>query len=210
MKSLRYVAIAALLVLAGCATRPVGGSEGWRVYGPPGPQGVAGPVGPGGPEGIAGLMGPVGPEGPQGPEGQQGPKGADLAWRSFSNVLFEKGRATLLPEAKDVIGQVAEYVNQNPGFVVELEGFADPRGGWAYNRQLSERRANTVREALVAAGVPRENIRIGGYGKLSQLCTDKTEACYSQNRRVEMMVTPHPSAMASSGSPISASPRTSK
>jgi len=54
MKRLLYVTIA-LLVAAGCAARPVGGPEGWKVYGPAGPQGIPGMAGPAGPQGPQGV-----------------------------------------------------------------------------------------------------------------------------------------------------------
>lgn len=201
MKRMTFVALA-FLVLAGCSARPVGGPEGWKVYGPPGPQGPVGMVGLAGPQGLAGPVGPVGPEGASGPQGSEGPKGADLVWRSFGNVQFSFNEATVQPSDAETIAQVAEYVRQNPGLVVELEGYTDPRGTQAYNLRLSERRVNAVREALVAAGVPRENIAAGAYGKLGPLCGEKTEACFSQNRRVEVLVVPElPGRTAGSASP---------
>ena len=204
MKRLAYVAIA-LLVAAGCTARPVGGPDGWRVYGPaggegpigmvgpagpPGPQGPVGAVGPAGPQGIAGLPGPAGPPGPQGVQGPEGPRGADVVWQPFRDVQFDFDKAELRPWEADKVAGLATFLKQNPGFHVELEGFADPRGSQDYNVKLSTRRVDAVRDALIAAGVPNEQILVGAYGELNLKCGATTEACWQQNRRVEVIVLP--------------------
>lgn len=182
MKRFAYLTIA-LLVAAGCTARPVGGPEGWKVYGPAGPEG---------PQGVAGLTGPAGPQGPQGAQGPAGARGADLVWRQFGDVRFEVGKADLRPFDADKVSELAAYLKQNPTFRVELEGFADPRGSDAYNMKLSSRRVNAVRDALIAAGVDKERILVGAYGELNLKCTQNAEECWQQNRRVEIIVLPTP------------------
>lgn len=228
MKSVVYLSMALLLV-AGCSARPVGGVDGWQVYGPPGaegpqgpagpmgPQGVAGPVGPMGPQGLAGavgpmgpqgLAGPIGPMGPQGPAGVQGamgPKGADVTWTSFTDIRFDFDKAEIRPSEVANIEALAAYLKAHPAFTVELEAFADPRGTEAYNLKLSQRRVDAIRGALIAAGVPKANIATGSYGELNLKCTDKDEACWQQDRRVEVIVLPK-----SDKGDFSASPRTGK
>lgn len=203
MNRLVYVAIA-LLVAAGCA-RPVGGVDGWKVYGPAGPQGVAGlpgpmgpagpegpvgPVGPPGPQGVAGLPGPAGLQGPQGAQGPVGARGADLVWQPVSDVHFAFNKANLQPSQASKISELAAYLKQNPTFQVELEGFADPRGSQAYNLKLSTQRVHAVRDALIAAGVPEDRILTGAYGELNRKCAQKGEECWQQDRRVEVTVLP--------------------
>lgn len=207
MNRLVYFTIA-LLVAAGCATRPVGGPEGWKVYGPagsegpaglagpagpPGPQGPAGPAGAPGPQGVAGLPGPAGPQGPQGPQGVQGPagaRGADLAWQPFGDVQFDFDKADLRPAEATRISQLAAYLKQHPTFRVELEGFADPRGTPTHNIKLSTRRVDAVRDALIAAGVPKGQILTSAYGELNLKCAGKGEECWQRDRRVEVIVMP--------------------
>lgn len=192
MKRLVYLTIA-LLVAAGCTARPVGGPEGWKVYGPPGlegPPGVAGPAGPPGPQGVAGLGGPAGPAGAPGTQGTAGTRGADLAWRQFGDVQFDVDKAVLRPSDADRVSELAAYLKQNPTFRVELEGFADPRGSETYNMKLSTRRVNAVRDALIAAGVEKERILVGAYGELNPKCTQNAEECWQRDRRVEMIVLP--------------------
>lgn len=192
---------AVLLLVAGCSVRPVGGPDGWRVYGPPGPQGVAGPSGPPGPQGIAGEPGPMGPAGPAGPIGAMGPRGVDFAWAAFSDVLFDFDRATLREDEAAKLAQLAAVLKQNPGYRVELEGYADPRGTGAYNLALSRRRVEAVRMALIEAGVPEATILTGAYGELTLKCTDETEACWQSDRRVEVMVVPATAATIGGASP---------
>lgn len=189
MKRALYFAIA-LLVVAGCTARPVGGPEGWKVYGPAGPQGppgMAGPAGPPGPQGLAGLPGPSGPQGAQGPVGT---RGADLVWRQFGDVQFDLNKADLRPSEASKVSELAAYLKQNPTFRVELEGFADPRGSQTYNMKLSTRRVSAVRDALIAAGIPDERILIGAYGELNLKCAQAAEECFQQDRRVEVIVLP--------------------
>lgn len=187
----RVVCFAAvLLLLAGCAVRPIGGAEGWKVYGPEGPQGIAGPPGPQGPQGVAGLTGPMGPPGPAGPMGATGPKGADFAFLTMNDVLFEFDRAELRADEAQRLAAVAEYLKANPTFRVELEGYADPRGAQKYNVALSQRRVEAVKSALIAAGVDAARIGTGAYGEMTLKCADATETCWQKDRRVEIKVVP--------------------
>jgi outer membrane protein OmpA-like peptidoglycan-associated protein len=207
MKRLVCLTIVALVV-ASCATRPVGGPEGWKVFGPVGPegpagmpgpagpngpQGLAGPVGPPGPQGVAGLPGLAGPQGPQGVQGVQGPagpRGADLAWQSFGDIQFDFDKAAIRPSETDKIATLVAYLKDNPTFRVELEGFADPRGAQTYNVKLSTKRVSAVREALIASGIQGERISIAAYGELNPRCAAKGEDCWGQDRRVEVIVLP--------------------
>jgi outer membrane protein OmpA-like peptidoglycan-associated protein len=195
MKRLVYVAVAAL-VAAGCTARPVGGADGWRVYGPvgstgpagvagvagvPGPQGPMGPAGPPGPQGVAGLQGPVGPA---------GVNGADLKWERFSDIQFDLNRVDLRSAEAGKIERLATYLKQNPSFQVELEGFADPRGSQTHNMKLSTQRVNAVRDALIAQGVPQDRILVGAYGELNRKSAGADEVAWQQDRRVEVIVLP--------------------
>jgi len=195
MKRLVYFAVAAL-VAAGCTARPVGGADGWKVYGPEGPAGPAGAAGVAGIPGPQGPMGPAGPPGPQGVAGLQGPvgpagvNGADLKWARFSDIQFDLNRADLRSAEAGKVEQLATYLKQNPSFRVELEGFADPRGSQAYNIKLSTQRVNAVRDALIAQGVAADRILIGAYGKLNRKTEGMGEMAWQQDRRVEVIVLP--------------------
>jgi K(+)-stimulated pyrophosphate-energized sodium pump len=73
-------------------------------------------------------------------------------------VHFETGSETLSPEGKRIVDGYAKALTMNPSTRVELSGFADPTGDAAKNLELAKQRATTVREALVAGGVPAERV----------------------------------------------------
>jgi outer membrane protein OmpA-like peptidoglycan-associated protein len=136
---------------------------------------------------VAGLPGPVGPAGAP---GAAGARGADVAWTAFSDITFALNKADLAPAEAEKVAQLAAYLKEHPAFYVELEGFADPRGGQNYNLKLSTRRVNAVRDALIAAGVAKEQILVAAYGALNAKCAGKGEECWQQDRRVEVIVLP--------------------
>jgi outer membrane protein OmpA-like peptidoglycan-associated protein len=197
MKRVLYLSFA-LLFVVGCSARPVGGPDGWKVYGPTGPEGQQGPAGPPGPQGVAGAVGPMGPQGVMGAQGSAGSKGTDLVWATYDDVLFDFAKADIRATEQGKITALATYLKEHPTFAVELEGFADPRGTQDYNLRLTRQRVEAVRAALVEAGVPAANIRTGSYGKLNTKCTVENEACWQQDRRVEIIVLPRTDATAAS------------
>ena len=197
MNNVLLAGLIALLV-AGCSAKPM--TE-WNIVGPPGqpgergpagPPGSAGPAGPAGPTGQIGQVGPpgpagnAGPAGPAGPVGPVGATGADAKWMSFRDVLFDFDKADIRPDDQAKITQLAGWMKQNDGLMVRLDGYTDPRGSEGHNMQLSQRRAEAVKKALVAAGVPADRIRYGGQGEQPRNCTEKDEACFQANRRVEV------------------------
>ena len=177
------------LFAVGCNARPIGGETGWKIYGPPGPPGVAGPAGPAGPMGPAGPAGPQGPGGPMGGAGVAGAAGASgVQWTTFKDILFDFDKSNLRANEQPEINQIAAYLQQNPAFTVGIDGHADPRGTDAYNQALSERRVNTIKAALMKAGVPAEKIQTGAFGESKPKCGEKTEECWQRDRRVEVLM----------------------
>jgi outer membrane protein OmpA-like peptidoglycan-associated protein len=112
---------------------------------------------------------------------------------NMSDVLFDSGRATLRPGAREKLAKVAGIVLANPGLTLEVEGHTDSVGATDYNQDLSEHRANTVRTFLVEQGIPSTTIAARGFGKTQPVATNGTAAGRQRNRRVELIV---------SGSPI--------
>ncbi len=80
-------------------------------------------------------------------------------------------------------------MRQNPPVNLRIDGYADPRGSNQYNQKLSERRVNAVRDALAKAGVPAARVSTGAFGEKRPKCTENNEACWQQERRVEVFVT---------------------
>ena len=122
--------------------------------------------------------------------GAAGAAGQAAGWTSFRDILFDFDKSDVRPSETDKIKAVADFAKQNAGFQIGLDGYADPRGGNAYNQKLSDRRVKAVSEALVAAGVPANRLRSGAFGERNRNCTESTEDCYQKNRRVEVFVRP--------------------
>ncbi len=111
---------------------------------------------------------------------------------NMSDVLFDSGRATLRPGAREKLAKVAGIVLTYPGLNLEVEGHTDSVGGVDYNQNLSERRADGVRSFLVQQGVPVGSIVARGYGKEQPVATNGTGTGRQQNRRVELIVSGEP------------------
>lgn len=105
-----------------------------------------------------------------------------------SDVLFDVNRTELKPGAMRTIQKVAEFMRQYPERKLMVEGFTDSTGGEAYNMDLSERRAQSVRSAVVAAGIDPSRVISRGYGKGYPVATNDTTTGRQLNRRVEVII----------------------
>jgi peptidoglycan-associated lipoprotein len=130
-----------------------------------------------------------------------GARGQDFVWRSFADIQFEPGKANIPPADAAKVAEIAAFMKEHPAFMVELEGYTDPRGTQRYNLTLSQRRVEAVRSALIAEGVPDGSIVTGAYGELNPRCQQQDEACWQQNRRVEVLVVPDLSGRIGGASP---------
>lgn len=106
----------------------------------------------------------------------------------LEGVTFEVDSARLRPSSRETLQRVAEALRGEPNLKVEIAGHTDSTGPAAYNRQLSKRRANSVREYLIREGIDRNRLRARGYGEQQPTATNATEAGRAQNRRVEFRV----------------------
>lgn len=102
-------------------------------------------------------------------------------------VFFEYDQATLTSDGAEVVRVFAQYLLANPAARVRLEGHTDERGSREYNLALGERRAKSVEAALVRAGVSAAQSRVLSYGEERPTCSQSTEECWQQNRRVEII-----------------------
>ncbi|WP_300723695.1 OmpA family protein [Pseudomonas sp.] len=107
---------------------------------------------------------------------------------TFGDVLFQFGKSELQPNGMRNIKTLADYLNQNPDRKVIVEGYTDSVGSAAFNQGLSERRANSVRNALVRLGVDPSRIVAQGYGKEYPVASNATDSGRAQNRRVEVTI----------------------
>lgn len=111
-------------------------------------------------------------------------KGASMTLR---NVFFDFDKATLRPESEVELRKVAEILRQNPGWRIEVQGHTDSLGNPAYNQNLSQRRAEAVRQFLIGQGIAAPRITVRGYGATRPIAPNATEDGRARNRRVEVV-----------------------
>lgn len=104
------------------------------------------------------------------------------------SVLFPSGQTILLPEAQQRLNQVAEALLQLPDRILVIEGHTDARGNDSYNFELSQQRAEAVRNYLIERGYPGEKIQVLGLGKSRPIADNATAEGRANNRRVEIVV----------------------
>jgi outer membrane protein OmpA-like peptidoglycan-associated protein len=107
---------------------------------------------------------------------------------TIGDVLFATDRAELNANGMANVRKLAEIMMQNPDRTVMVEGFTDSTGSAAHNRDLSERRAASVAQALVSLGVPRARVGMRGYGEAFPVAPNDTAANRQLNRRVEIVL----------------------
>lgn len=112
---------------------------------------------------------------------------------TMEDVVFATGGATLQPGAKQMLGRVADYLNEFPDRLVRIEGHTDSAGSDAFNQDLSERRATTVANFLIAQGVDPARVRAEGFGEQQPIAPNTNLAGRQQNRRVEIVMLSGPS-----------------
>lgn len=108
---------------------------------------------------------------------------------TLNNVHFEFDKAALLPDSRQLLNKVAASLKDQPDLQIEVAGHTDSKGSDAYNLNLSDRRAASVRKYLVSQGVPGENITSKGYGEERPVADNVTEEGRALNRRVELHLT---------------------
>jgi len=101
-------------------------------------------------------------------------------------VTFLPGRATLTPEAREILRDVASQLVENPQYKVQVSGHTDIRGTRARNLRLSLARARTVETFLEANGVPPTQVTAKGFGPDVLIASNKSAAGRARNRRVEL------------------------
>ncbi len=101
------------------------------------------------------------------------------------HVKFDFDKSTVKPEFMSEIQKVADFMKQNPGYSVVLEGHTDSKGSDAYNMKLSDQRAKAVAKSLATLGVPGAKVTTEAFGESKPIATNDTEAGRAENRRVD-------------------------
>jgi outer membrane protein OmpA-like peptidoglycan-associated protein len=107
---------------------------------------------------------------------------------SMSDVLFDTGRYSLKPGAREKLAKVAGILLAYPGLNIEIGGYTDNVGSDAMNQTLSENRAGSVRDYLVQQGVLTNSVSARGYGNTLPVASNDDSSGRQQNRRVELLV----------------------
>lgn len=114
-----------------------------------------------------------------------------LAVTFKSDILFAVNSSTLKGGAFDEISRVAKVLNQYPETRMTVAGYTDSTGAEELNQKLSEKRAESVKNALVGEGVNPARITTVGYGENKPVADNNTEAGRQLNRRVTIFITPN-------------------
>lgn len=107
---------------------------------------------------------------------------------TLGDVLFETGEAELKPGAAESLDEVVQLLESEPQKAVRIEGHTDSRGSAAFNLQLSQRRAASVRDALLARGVAGERLTAVGLGEDFPVASNEDEDGRARNRRVDVIL----------------------
>ncbi len=107
---------------------------------------------------------------------------------NMSDVLFDTGKYSLTPGAREKLAKVAGILIAYPGINVQVGGYTDNVGTDDMNQVLSEHRAGSVRDYLVRSGVNSNEVTSQGYGNTQPIATNDNSTGRQQNRRVELVV----------------------
>ncbi len=109
--------------------------------------------------------------------------------KAILRIHFETDKADIKPESRPKVDKFADFLLQNKGSLVTIEGHTDWRGSDNYNMVLSKKRAASVLRALIEDGVSPSRLTAVGKGEKEPVATNKTEAGMAQNRRIEVHLT---------------------
>jgi outer membrane protein OmpA-like peptidoglycan-associated protein len=107
---------------------------------------------------------------------------------NLSDVLFDTGKSTLRPGAREKLAKISGIILAYPDLRLAIEGNTDSVGSDAMNQQLSEQRADSVRDYLAKETIPASSMTSQGFGKTQPVASNDTAEGRQQNRRVELVV----------------------
>lgn len=114
----------------------------------------------------------------------------ELAQRLHADVLFRTGKAELDPQVVLKLAELGSLLGTHSQIEVQVHGFADPRGEPEKNLELSMRRAEAVRQALIDGGASPEQIRLAAHGEDLATAPEGDLEAYAWERRVTLSIRP--------------------
>jgi peptidoglycan-associated lipoprotein len=109
----------------------------------------------------------------------------------IQDAYFDYNQHTLRNDAISTLAadskELAEILQQYPGYKLKIEGYCDERGSAEYNVALGDARAKAAKDYLVNAGVSATQLDTVSYGKENPVCTEHDESCWQKNRRVHIV-----------------------
>jgi peptidoglycan-associated lipoprotein len=106
----------------------------------------------------------------------------------IGDIYFDFDKYDLKPEARERLSKNAEFMKQQPKYVIEIQGHCDERGTNDYNIALADRRANAAREYMLTLGITENRLKTVSFGEEKPTCTDHNESCWWRNRRGEFHI----------------------
>ena len=103
-------------------------------------------------------------------------------------IYFDFDKYVILPEGREALKRNAEWLQKNAGAKVVVEGNCDERGTNEYNMALGQRRADAAAKYLMDLGIGKDRVSTVSYGEEKPICKEATEACWSKNRRDDIVV----------------------
>ncbi|MFZ3341841.1 MAG: peptidoglycan-associated lipoprotein Pal [Terriglobales bacterium] len=107
----------------------------------------------------------------------------ELFAQNVKDIYFDYDKSDIRASDQSTIQADAQFLQQHPAMHFTIEGHCDERGSTEYNLALGTSRADSVKNALIQAGVSGDRIKTYSYGKEKPFCTEHTEECWQQNRR---------------------------
>lgn len=120
---------------------------------------------------------------------QEGARAEYVEEAALENVYFDFDKSDLRPDARATLEKNAEWIKNNPGVKIQIEGHCDERGTEEYNLALGERRANAVKNYLVSLGVDPDRLYTISYGEELPADPGHNEEAWAKNRRAHFLVT---------------------
>jgi peptidoglycan-associated lipoprotein len=115
------------------------------------------------------------------------PSEEELFGRNVKDIFFDFDKSNIRGDQQQAMQGDAQFLAQHPSIKFTIEGHCDERGSIEYNLALGDNRANSAKQALVAAGVGADRIHTVSYGKERPSCTEHNEECWQQNRRAHFV-----------------------